>query len=262
MRILAIGAHPDDCEYHFGGTAAKFARAGHEVKFLSMTNGDAGHHRQRGAELAARRLVEAREAARRLGIAACEVLDNHDAELLASLEVRHQVVRAIRAWDADLVFIHRPNDYHPDHRYASIAVQDASYLIRVPNVAPDTPPLRKTPVFFYYEDNFERPAPFRPDVAVAIDDAWDAKVDSLDAHVSQFYEWLPWIEAGTEEVPLAAATRRDWLAQTYARPIRPAVHAALERRYGARAIAHAEAFELCEYGRRPSFDELPGLFPK
>jgi LmbE family N-acetylglucosaminyl deacetylase len=262
VRILAIGAHPDDCEYHFGGTAAKFARAGHAVKFLSMTNGSAGHHELRGPELAARRRTEAAEAARRLGIAESEVLDNHDAALLPLLDVRLQAIRGIRRWEADVVFIHRPNDYHPDHRYASIAVQDASYLVRVPSVALDTPVLRKNPVFFYYEDRFQRPAPFRADVAVAIDDAWEVKVDALDAHVSQFYEWLPWIEQCADDVPAGAAERRAWLAKTRAAEITPAVRATLERHYGPRPVAHAEAFELCEYGRRPPAEELAGMFPE
>jgi len=63
MRFICIGAHPDDCEIEFGGTAALLAEGGHAVKFLSVTNGDAGHMRSRGEELARTRLAEAREAA-------------------------------------------------------------------------------------------------------------------------------------------------------------------------------------------------------
>jgi LmbE family N-acetylglucosaminyl deacetylase len=267
LRVIAIGAHPDDCEVKAAGTAAKMAKAGHAVKFLSVTNGDAGHHRQRGAELAGRRHVEGLESARRLGIAEYEALDNHDGELEAGVEVRRQIIRAIRQWKADLVLTPRPNDYHPDHRYTSIGVQDAAYMVLVPNIVPEVPPLRRNPIFLYYEDEFQKPVPFRPDVVVGIDDVWDAKLDSLDAHVSQFYEWLPWVHDAAGEVPVDPSARRQWLAGAVARfgRITPAVRAALERRYGAaegQQIHHAESFELCEYGFRPNFEDLEAMFPR
>jgi LmbE family N-acetylglucosaminyl deacetylase len=265
LRIIAFGAHPDDCEGRFGGTAAKFARAGHAVKFVSVTNGDAGHQSEGGGALAKRRYAEAQEAKRRLGIAEYQVLDNHDGELMPTLEVRKEIIRAIRQWNADIVIAPRSNDYHPDHRYTGILVQDAAYLVVVPNVAPDVPPLRRNPVFLYFQDNFQKPAPFRPDVAVSIDDTWEAKMNGLDAHVSQVYEWLPWVDGRLSEVPKGAAERRAWLEKGRFGRTSPELKAALEKRYGAEAAAkirHAEAFELCEYGRRPSLDELQGMFPK
>ena len=264
LRVIAIGAHPDDCDIKFGGTAAKFARAGHAVKFLSVTNGDAGHQTMRGAELAKRRYAETQESARRLGIGEYEVLNNHDGELLPSLEVRQQIIRAIRQWKADIVIAPRPNDYHPDHRYTGVLVQDAAYMVVVPNVVPDVPALRKNPIFLYYADGFEKPARFRPDVAVAIDDSWSAKVDALDAHVSQVYEWLPWVDDQLARVPPDAEARKRWLSETRTQRISPALREALKKRYGTQApeIRHAEAFELCEYGRRPDAEALRGMFPK
>lgn len=264
LRIIAIGAHPDDCDGKFAGTAAKFVKAGHAVKFLSVTNGDAGHQSDRGATLAKRRYAETQESARRLGIAEYQVLNNHDGQLLPTLEVREQIIRAIRQWKADIVVAPRTNDYHPDHRYTGVLVQDAAYMVVVPNVVPDVPPLRKNPVFMYYEDNFQEPTPFRPDVAVAIDDVWDLKVAALDAQVSQMYEWLPWVDGRLAEVPSDPAARKQWLSKTRAGRISPAVRAALEKRYGTRAqeIRHAEAFKLCEYGRRPGIEELDQMFPK
>jgi LmbE family N-acetylglucosaminyl deacetylase len=264
VRVIAIGAHPDDCDIRAGGTAAKFAAMGYAVKFVSVTNGDAGHQSQGGGALAARRRAEAQESGRRLGIV-YETLDNHDGELLPTLEVRQQLIRKIRDWKADIVLAPRPNDYHPDHRYTGMLVQDAAYMVVVPNVCPDTPPLRKNPVFFYFEDNFQKPSPFRPDVAIDIDDVWQKKVDALDAHVSQMYEWLPWVDGKLEEVPKDAQARRKWLAETFRKMApTPAVRQALEKWYGAdkaRSIRHAEAFELCEYGSRPSETELKRLFP-
>ena len=107
---------------------------------------------------------------------------------------------------------HRPWDYHPDHRYTSQLVQDSAYLVMVPRLCPDTPALRRNPLFLYLEDGFHLPAPFIPEIAVAIDDEWDQKLDALDAHASQFYEWLPWID-GTGDVP--SAGRRKWLSKTW-----------------------------------------------
>src|SRR5258708_14544366 len=200
LRIIAFGAHPDDCDIRAAGTAAKFAAMGHAVKFVAVTNGDAGHQSEGGGMLAKRRRAEAMESARRLGIT-YEVLDNHDGELLPTLEIRQQVIRRIRQWNADIVLAPRPNDYHPDHRYTGVLVQDAAYMVLVPNVAPDTPPLRLNPAFLYFSDHFQRPNPFRPDVAVAIDDTWEQKVSALDARVSQVYEWLPWVDGKLEDVP-------------------------------------------------------------
>ncbi len=265
LRVIAFGAHPDDCDIRAAGTAAKFAKAGAAVKFVSVTNGDAGHQEMGGGLLARRRYAETQESARRLGIAEYEVLSNHDAELLPTLEVRRQVIRAIRMWKADIVLAPRSNDYHPDHRYTGILVQDAAYLVVVPNIVPEAPALRKNPIFLYFEDGFQKPAPFRPDVVVAIDDAWEAKVNALDAHVSQVYEWLPWVDGRLLDVPKDPVARKKWLSTSRSDQITPAVRAALEKRYGAeqaQKIQHTEAFELCEYGRLASAEELDRLFPK
>ncbi|HEY1343074.1 MAG TPA: PIG-L deacetylase family protein [Bryobacteraceae bacterium] len=264
LRIIAIGAHPDDCDIKFAGTAAKFAKAGHAVKFVSVTNGDAGHQSQKGAELAKRRHAETQESARRVGIAEYQVLDNHDGKLTPTVEVREQIIRAIRGWNADIVIAPRPNDYHPDHRYTGVLVEDAAYMVVVPNIVPDTPALRRNPIFMYYQDGFQKPNPFHPDVPVAIDDVWDTKVNALDAHVSQFYEWLPWVDGRLAEVPKDAAARKQWLSTTRTERISDAVRAALVKRYGAAGnnVKHAEAFELCEYGRRPAIEELQQMFPK
>jgi LmbE family N-acetylglucosaminyl deacetylase len=264
LRIIVFGAHPDDCDQDAGGTAALWAAKGHAVKFVSLTNGDAGHQSEGGGALAHRRRAEAQEAGRRFGIAEYEVLDNHDGELEPSLAVRQQVIRRIRQWNADVVIAPRPNDYHPDHRYTGVVVQDSAYMVMVPNVCPDTPPLRRNPVFLYSQDGFERPNPFRPDVAVAIDSVIEQKIRALDAHVSQVYEWLPWVEGILDSVPKEPAARLAWLHQwRRGRPLPDAVRAALRKRYGARAdaVKDAEAFEVCEYGSQPTEADLRRLFP-
>jgi LmbE family N-acetylglucosaminyl deacetylase len=263
IRIIMIGAHPDDCDIKGGGTAALFASMGYAVKFVSVTNGDAGHQADKGASLAKRRLAEAQEAGKRFGVT-YDVLDNHDGELLPDLKVRLQIIRKIREWNADVVIAPRPNDYHPDHRYTGVLVQDASYMVAVPNVAPDTPPLQKNPVFLYYQDEFQRPNPFRPDIAVDISSVFNQKIHAIDAHESQMYEWLPWIDRHLDQVPKNKADREKWLAQTSAVPITPEVRKSLEKWYGpgkAAKVQHAEAFEICEYGAKPTDEDIRRMFP-
>src|SRR5512133_3221102 len=187
LRIICFGAHPDDCELQAGGTAAMWAAKGHKVKFVSTTNGDIGHWRDAGGPLALRRKAEVEAAARVLGITV-EVLDIHDGELLPTLENRRTLTRLIREWHADIVMGPRPNDYHPDHRYTGVLVQDAAYMVTVPNFCPDVPFLRDNPVFLYYPDGFQKPNPFQPDVVVAIDSVIDKKLDALGVLVSQFAE--------------------------------------------------------------------------
>lgn len=263
LNIIVIGAHPDDADVYAGGTAALYAQMGHAVKFVSLTNGDAGHQREGGGALARRRRAEAEEAGRRLGITQYQVLDHHDTELLPTLAVRHQVIRLIREWKADVVMTHRPHDYHPDHRYTSLVVQDAAYLVAVPNVCPDTLPLRKNPLFVFLQDHFQKPYSFQPDVTVAIDTTFDKKIAALDAHVSQFYEWLPWIE-GTDNMPEDKQRRIAFLKEQWSKEITPVTLKSLERWYGrekAAEVQHAEAFEICEYGRQPAEAEIRELFP-
>jgi LmbE family N-acetylglucosaminyl deacetylase len=263
IRVIAFGAHPDDCDIRASGTAALFASMGHAVKFVSVTNGDSGHQSMKGPALAARRHAEASESARRLGIS-YDVLDNHDGELLPTLPVRQQIIREIRGWNADVVLAPRPNDYHPDHRYTGVLVQDAAYMVVVPSVTPDVPALRKNPVFLYYEDRFQRPNPFRPDIAVRLDEVIDKKIEALDSHVSQFYEWLPWVDGRLNEVPAGATERKAWLKKERTRPPSDAVRASLVKWYGSNRGASAqyyEAFEICEYGAQPDEARIRKLFP-
>ena len=262
LRVIAFGAHPDDCDSKAGGLAAKYAAAGHLVKFVAVTNGDAGHQSEGGGALAKRRRAEAEEAGRRIGIV-YDVLDNHDGELLPTLEVRREIIRKIREWKADIVLAPRPNDYHPDHRYTGVLLQDASFMVTVPNIVTDVPALRKNPVFLYYSDRFTRPQPFRPDIVVSIDDTFDKKTAMLDAHVSQMYEWLPWLDGKLDEVPKDPAARKKWLAQDRPGLMQPEWMDSYHKWYGASAAApvHAEAFEVTEYGRQPSDDEIRKLFP-
>jgi N-acetylglucosamine malate deacetylase 1 len=267
LRIICFGAHPDDCELKVGGTAALWAAQGHHVKLVSVTNGDIGHWRDAGGPLAQRRAAETREADKILG-ATTEIMDVHDGELLPSLENRRTVTRLIREWKADIVMSHRPNDYHPDHRYTGVLVQDAAYMVTVPFFCPDTPILPTNPAFFYYSDNFQKPNPFQADVVVSIDRTIEKKLDALDVLVSQFFEGgangsASLLPATSEGKAARAKQVRDGFRARNA-AVAKRFRAELNDWYGkehGEPVKYAEAFEICEYGRRPDRKELLRLFP-
>jgi LmbE family N-acetylglucosaminyl deacetylase len=267
LRIICFGAHPDDCELKAAGVAAKWAAQGHHVKFVSLTNGDVGHWRTAGGPLAKRRAEEVQKCAEILGIES-EVLDIHDGELMPTLENREKVTRLIREWKADVVLCHRPNDYHPDHRNTGLLVQDAAYMVIVPFFCSYTPPLDKNPVFLYLEDRFQKPNPFAGDIVVAIDDVVEKKLECVHALESQFYEGG--CCSGTTELPddpREKAARKQEVHQGFDGRFAATAdrfREQLAQAYGEQAadkIRYAEAFEICEYGRRPTPEEIRQLFP-
>jgi len=271
LRIIVFGAHPDDAELKAGGTAAKWAKLGHAVKMVSVTNGDIGHWKEAGGPLAKRRTAEVKAADKVLGVTA-QVLDIHDGELEPTLENRKTITRLIREWKADIVIAHRPWDYHPDHRYVGVLVQDAAYMVAVPQFCPDTPPLKSNPVFLYSSDNFQKPYRFKPDIVVALDDVIETKFDALHELESQVYEGgALGNELQVRLVPSASdpAARKAWFRKEHYWSKRDADVAnqyrdTLTRWYGpekGKAVKYAEAFEVCEYGRRVTDDQIKKLFP-
>ncbi len=264
--LLIFGAHPDDCEYSAGGLAALAAARGGRVRFVSLTNGDAGHHRLGGGALARIRRDEAAAAAAAIGVESV-VLDHHDGELLPTLELRREVISMIREFRPDLVLSPRPYDYHPDHRAAAILIQDAAYMVTVPNVAAHADHLASDPVIMYVGDEFRRPYPFSPDVVVDIDAVADAKLEMLDRHRSQVYEWLPYNRGNLASVPTEPAARRAWLRQEWDgawRRTADRFRHLLVDRYGpdrGGRVRLAEAFEVCEYGSPLTPEARERLFP-
>jgi N-acetylglucosamine malate deacetylase 1 len=269
--ILYIGAHPDDCDFSCGGSAALFARRGDHVKFVSITNGDRGHYAPEYAAdrslLAARRMEEGHRAAALFG-GEFESLGMHDGEVYVDRDSTERMVRLIRGWGPagkgpDLVILNRPNDYHRDHRYGAQLVLDATYLLTVPLMCPGIRHLDRMPVFAYWFDRFHEGGVFRPDVVVPIDSVTDLKSDIFAAHESQIYEWLPYNDGTTHLVPRDAEDRKQYARERMAARARRVAEVCRERRPGSvpDGCEHAEAFQISEYGRQPSPEELQGLFP-
>jgi LmbE family N-acetylglucosaminyl deacetylase len=266
LRLLIVGAHPDDADFFAGGTAALYRAGGHEVKMVSMTNGDAGHQTLRGPVLAQRRRAEAAASGAVIG-AVYEVLENGDGQLLPTLANRNQVIRLIRSYQPDLVLTHRPNDYHPDHRYTSQLVQDAAYMVTVPAIVPEVPHLPRNPVIAYLADDFQKPYPFAPTMLVDVGGVLEQIVSMLHCHTSQFYEWLPYNGGYADRLPADEAGRLAWTKeQVQARLRRRAdrYRALAQQLYGnerGSRIEYAEAFEPCEYGSPLDEAARRRLFP-
>jgi N-acetylglucosamine malate deacetylase 1 len=267
LRIIAFGAHPDDNELKAAGVAAMWAAQGHAVKFVAMTNGDIGHFEMAGGPLARRRKAEVEECARILGIET-EVLDIHDGELMPTLENRRTVARLIREWQADIVLAHRPYDYHADHRYTGVLVNDAAVIVVAPFFTPDTPPVARNPVILYYSDGFRKPYPFEPTMVVGIDEAAEKKWACISAMPSQFGDRASWQASTRPDVPPEDAEREAFLLEGVKQrgvAVANQYRQRLTELWGAEAagnVEYAEAFELSEYGRQVTIEELKGMMPR
>ncbi len=259
-RFMVIGAHPDDPDQMAGGLALRLAPKGHEFLFLSMTDGSAGHHQMTREALTARRAEERKAAAAIYGVT-YEAFPIPDGELMPDLNVRNMLMRRIRAFAPDVIITHRTCDYHPDHRACGQLVMDCSYMVGVPLCCPDAPVPDKTPVILSFYDEFTKPLPFHAEIAIDTDDVIDRKLEGMLAHVSQYYEWLPFI--GGWEAVEAAETFEEKTAQLkkYLRSrITDVADAA--RHLLPDAAETAEAWEWNEYGAPMTDDILRAMTEK
>ncbi|MFA6930869.1 MAG: PIG-L family deacetylase [Lentisphaeria bacterium] len=266
-RFLFFGAHPDDPDLLFGGTAIQLTRAGHAVKFVAACNGDCGHYAMTSEDLAIRRSAEAQASAKIAGLAEYEILPIRDCQLECTLKNREEFIRIIRRFQPDVVISHRACDYHPDHRNTAQLVMDSAYLVKVPLYCPDTPIPAKSPVFAYSYDRFTDPRPIRADAAVAFDSVLETKLAMVQCHQSQFFEWLPW-DKGCKDFKqdsMSAEQQRQWILEQWGERFKMAANLAREtliQTYGdaGSTIQYAEVFELSPYGAPVSIEEFRKLF--
>ena len=257
-KFLVFGAHPDDPDIQFGGAALKLIQAGHIVKFVSVTNGCAGHHILSEEELVPRRYLEAQASAKKLGLQEYQIMDNPDGRLENTIRNREEITRIIRNFQPDVVITHRLCDYHPDHRTASQLVLDTSFLLRVPHFCPDTPVPANNPVFAFSYDGFTDPRPFRMDAWIDTTDNMDKKYELIDCHKSQFYEWLPWVDFDLKTFSAEGWSweqRKEYLDKHWGAIFTN--QAALVKNDNVR---YAETFEFCPYGKKVSMTEFQELF--
>lgn len=262
VRILVIGAHPDDAEIHAGGLLVRQAAAGAVIRIVSVSDGRSGHHEIPPADLVPIRRQEAHDAGRVIG-AESVTWDFHDGGLQPDLAMRASIIREIRAFRPDLVLTHRTCDYHPDHRAVGQAVQDAAYLVTVPHVAADVPALRKDPVTAYMVDMFSRPQRHRADVLMDVTQELDTVVKMTACHQSQVFQWLPYHDGLLDSLPDEESARLEWLRNWFlAINHKRRLHFAEElAKVGGTSAAAIEAFEISEYSAQPSANELRRLFP-
>ncbi|MGH0054554.1 MAG: PIG-L deacetylase family protein [Sphaerochaetaceae bacterium] len=269
--VLCIGAHPDDSEFRCGGTIALWSSLGDKILLLSLTDGSSGTFCESPERIRTRRRAEAINSAAVIhGQSLC--MGCVDGNLEPSLENRKKLITLIRETQPDIILTNRPNDYHPDHRYTAQLVQDASYMLQVPNVVPEVPPLRYVPAILYWGDSFLYPYGFSPKAIVDIDGVLDAKISMLSQHESQLFEWLPWVDSLLDQVPPereGEKARRDWVLSLYKRRAVPTYadrfRELLVAQYGkikAEGIVEAEAYEVCEYGFRLNGEQLATIFKR
>lgn len=251
MKIMVIGAHPDDADLHFGGTAAKLSARGARVVFVSLANGDKGHHRLLPTELAQRRAKEMKDAAAAYGIEDYICLGAHDCEVVADLEMRRALTRVVRRFGPHAIFSHRSNDYHCDHRAVAQLVMDMTYLLGVPNWCPEVPIPREKPTVWFLRDSFRKPTEMTPDLVVKLDESdVERLLDGLLCHTSQFFEWLPFdMNIAPEQVPSPSdrVRAREFVREHWVLP-----RAAYDAKRFNLSCNYAEVFELSEYGRDPT----------
>jgi N-acetylglucosamine malate deacetylase 1 len=166
VRVLAVGAHPDDLEIYAWGTLCAWAEMGAVLALAVATDGAAGGQAA-GAELARTRAGEARAAALALEVEPV-FLGFPDGALMADAGLVAALRRLIAEVSPDLVLTHAPNDYHADHRALSAAVGQAANFA-VPVVWMDT--LNGTG--------------FTPTHWVDATRHWEAKCAAIRCHASQ-----------------------------------------------------------------------------
>lgn len=258
MKIMVIGAHPDDCDLHFGGSAIQLAAKGARIQFVSLTNGEKGHPTQSHEVVAKRRYGETQDAAKVYGIEKYLVLGYTDCEFEATMEIRRRLMGVVRAFGPHMIVTHRICDYHADHRAVSQLVMDMTYLLGVPSVYPEYPAQKEKPMVFFMRDSFRKPSMLSPDLVIPMDDATVARhIEGLACHRSQFFEWLPYdknLDPAEVPSPEDKAAVHDFIYKYWVAP-----RAAFDAERFHLSCKTAEVFELSEYGREPTEVELKFL---
>jgi LmbE family N-acetylglucosaminyl deacetylase len=186
MRVLAVGAHPDDLEILCGGTLAKYARRGDHVSIAVTTNGEMGSSRHSRKEIAEIRHEEAAAAAKVIG-ADFYWMNYPDEFLFSTEQTSLEFLDLVRQARPDVIITHAPTDYHPDHRATGSILWDIRVMTTVPNIKTKHPPCERIPEIFYMETLAG--IDFVPQHYVDISECFTLKREMLACHKSQS-TWL------------------------------------------------------------------------
>lgn len=264
-RVIVICAHPDDAELTSGGICILLSRMGYKIKYISLTNGNKGHHEGTKNEITIRGYGETEEVKKRMGCE-YEILNIEDVKLESTLKNRIEVIRLIREWKADIVITHPPYDYYPDHRHTFLLVQDTAFLVNVPKILSEVPAVEQSPLFLYTRGRYVNPLELQPDIVVDITSVIRKKAYVIDAHVSQIYEWLFWINHSNDIIPETEEGKIDYILNQYVLrrgEVRENDKSVVKKWYGSQAeeVKTIEAFEICEFGRTVNNQDIRALFP-
>ena len=187
MKVLAVGAHPDDLKILCGGTLARFVQDGHEVVMCHVSRGDRGSFVHTSEEISGIRSEEARRAAEICG-AEATTLGQSDGDVnAADPEQRRLMIDLVRETQPELIITHHPGDYMGDHNETSKLVFDCSFHATLPLLETTKPNYRNvTPI--YYMDTLMGLG-FQPTEYVDVSAVIDTKTAMLEAHQSQL-TWL------------------------------------------------------------------------
>ncbi len=186
MRVLAVGAHPDDLEILCAGTLAKYAQRGDHVSMAVATNGEVGSATLPKKEIAEIRHEEAAAAAKVIG-ADFYWMNYPDEFLFSTEQTRLAFLDLVRQARPDAIITHAPTDYHPDHRTTGGILWDIRVMTTVPNIKTAHPPCERIPEIFYMETLAG--IDFVPQHYVDISDTFALKREMLARHKSQS-AWL------------------------------------------------------------------------
>jgi LmbE family N-acetylglucosaminyl deacetylase len=187
LRVLAIGAHPDDLELQCAGTLARYALRGDHVTMAVVMSGDCGSSTLPKEEIAAIRGKEARASAAVLGADFLAMSHYSDGFLFSTEQTRLDFLNVIRQARPDVILTHSPNDYHVDHRAVAQIVTDVRIMITVPNIKTEAPPYNLLPEIYFFDTMAG--IDFVPQYYVDITSTFDMKKKMLSCHKSQS-SWL------------------------------------------------------------------------
>jgi LmbE family N-acetylglucosaminyl deacetylase len=182
LRVLAIGAHPDDIEIGCGGTIRLLADQGHEIKFIIVTSGEEGSLNFDKEQLRQNRKSEAKKSGAILGASDVLFFDEPDGLMQATKATKVNLVRIIREFKPEVVFIHSSQDCFPDHQVVSQLSKSSIQAASGPWYGDaGLNPHNVRNVFGFEVWNSIQ----SPQMSVNIESSIDRKIQALNCHASQ-----------------------------------------------------------------------------